>query len=99
MRLFETLFWITNAVLFAWPHVVNLARLHLDELYFENNALGVLKAFKFNYRENGHPNMVFTKRKRKRDNFMFSSFKPDLDRYIIRSIELNLDSKLLYNCC
>ena len=37
MRLFETLFWITNAVFFLLPYVINFAKLQLDDFYFENN--------------------------------------------------------------
>ena len=38
MRLYETLFWITNAVFFSLPYIANLARLTGDDLYFENSV-------------------------------------------------------------
>ena len=47
MRLFETLFWITYAILSILAFVAFLAKSYLDEFYFENNIGYLIKCCRF----------------------------------------------------
>ena len=37
MRLYETLFWITYALFFLLPNCLYVAKLALEDMFFENN--------------------------------------------------------------